>query len=409
VTGPVADPRATPDPAATDWVPVWNLAGGIGGVPATQPSVRVYRSTQQSIPTSVWTPIAFDKVRYDAGPSPHWSASQPTRLTCQMAGTYVIWGSIQFVPQAGGTSRAVAVMLNGTKWSAVGGLRGATVTGGSGDYPMAGTPQLIQLVVGDYVELNAWQESGVAINTNASDADVSRHAVEFALALVGGMVGPQGPQGPAGSGSGLVTGDLVWNVGATRAGAVPCNGALLDSVADTSLAALYALIGTSYGGTGASSFAVPDVQGRMLVCKGTNADVNAAGKNDGQALANRSPLHGHSASFAGAGGNTGYVSADHAHYTSGQTGGRSAQHTHGSGVLQTRGGNWGSTAYGNVDPMNTTGEGEEHTHSFAGWSGGISANHTHAFTPSGTVAVGPGGSRPVDMVPFIVENCFIVK
>jgi microcystin-dependent protein len=44
-----------------------------------------------------------------------------------------------------------------------------------------------------------------------------------------------------------------------------CNGALL-SIADQST--LYALIGTTYGGDGVTTFAVPDLQGRVAVGQG---------------------------------------------------------------------------------------------------------------------------------------------
>lgn len=217
-----------------------------------------------------------------------------------------------------------------------------------------------------------------------------------------------------------LTGDLVWSVLATRAGSVPCDGTLYNSVTDTTFAALYAAIGISYGGTGPTSFAVPDVRGRLLVCKGSHADVNALGVNDGVAVANRTPKHNSSSalSFAGANQNTGTVSADHAHYTSGNTGGRSAQHDHTAHIYQNAGGfgyaemagaNTGSSFFG--DTASGVGEGQEHTHAFGGWSGGISANHVHNLTCAGTVSgtVGPGGTRPVDMPSYIVENCFIVK
>jgi microcystin-dependent protein len=45
-----------------------------------------------------------------------------------------------------------------------------------------------------------------------------------------------------------------------------CNGALLP-IADNT--ALYALIGTTYGGDGASTFGLPDLQGRALIHQGT--------------------------------------------------------------------------------------------------------------------------------------------
>ena len=40
-----------------------------------------------------------------------------------------------------------------------------------------------------------------------------------------------------------------------------CNGSTLDSVANPKYAALFAVIGTTYGGTGANSFKVPDCRG----------------------------------------------------------------------------------------------------------------------------------------------------
>lgn len=234
-----------------------------------------------------------------------------------------------------------------------------------------------------------------------------------------------------GAGAGLITGDLVWSVLAARTGAVSCDGSLYDSVVDNTFAALYAAIGTTYGGTGPTSFAVPDVRGRLLVARGTNPDVNAVGKNDGEPnVANRTPLHWHpaqgglvwSGSFAGIGGNTGFVSSDHAHYNNFNTSGRSADHTHNLGVSldgSTSGAGLGAyvgTDHGINMWGGTTGESVDHLHAVAGWTGGISANHTHAYTPSGSVNgnisgyVGsPRNDQVQDKPAYIVENCFIIK
>ena len=209
------------------------------------------------------------------------------------------------------------------------------------------------------------------------------------------------------------TGDLVWSVLASRPGAVPCDGALYDSVADTSFAALYAAIGTTYGGTGASSFAVPDVRGRLLVCRGSHADVNAAGKNDNLAVASRTPRHGHTSalSFTGSAGNTGTESADHAH--SGQTGGVSANHYHGVTASYVSGGDWQWSDYNGVNHFqnnvgNTGWISSDHSHAFS--TGGRNAAHSHAFTPAGTIGGTIGGQGgAVDLPSYIVENCFIVK
>lgn len=232
-----------------------------------------------------------------------------------------------------------------------------------------------------------------------------------------------------GAGAGLITGDLVWSVLATRTGAVSCDGTLYNSVVDNTFAALYAAIGITYGGSGPTSFAVPDVRGRLLICRGTNADVNAVGKNDGDANpANRTPLHWHQAggglvftgSFAGYAGGTGVDSPDHAHYIDGDTGYVSADHAHWVPVNLdgSTSGNFGAfvgTDHGAWVNVWTSGIGTNHTHHYNSWSGGASARHAHAFTPGGAVSgsisgsIGASGARPADTPSYIVENCFIVK
>src|SRR5215831_11376469 len=123
-------PLASPNPATTDWVPL----GNTGSVPTTQPSVRVYRSTPQSIPSAAWAKMSFDTVRYDKGPSPHWAAGSPTRLTCQVAGAYQITGHIAFPSGVtGGATRMIGILLNGTPLLGIGGWGGYAPTA-------AGTP-----------------------------------------------------------------------------------------------------------------------------------------------------------------------------------------------------------------------------------------------------------------------------
>ena len=132
-----------------------------------------------------------------------------------------------------------------------------------------------------------------------------------------------------GASAGLITGDLVWSVLATRPGAIACDGTIYNSVTDPTFAALFAAIGITYGGTGPTSFAVPDVRGRLLVCRGQHTDVDQVGDSDGLGVANRSPVH--NASFTGAATNTGGRSADHAHYFSNNSGYVSSDHSHAIG------------------------------------------------------------------------------
>ena len=69
-----------------------------------------------------------------------------------------------------------------------------------------------------------------------------------------------------------------------------CNGTILNSVADTKYAALFVAIGTTYGGSGASSFNVPNLAGRIPVGAGTGAQQGTASSGvitGGTALAAR--------------------------------------------------------------------------------------------------------------------------
>lgn len=87
-----------------------------------------------------------------------------------------------------------------------------------------------------------------------------------------------------GASGALVTGDIVWAAVASREGCLLCDGSFYDSVADTSLAPLYAAIGLTFGGSGPSDFAVPDLRDRVAVGAGNNTALAAS---DGVAAANR--------------------------------------------------------------------------------------------------------------------------
>jgi hypothetical protein len=172
---------SVPNPAAVDWVPLWPT--GIS-VPPTQPSTCVWRAAAFNVAHGAWTAIPFDTVRYDNGGQ--WNAGQPTRLTAQVAGTHSISGVLEFLSQAGGAYRLVALRLNGGLLLAQNGLAGVTVAAGS--QPRANPAFDMYLNVGEYVELVAYQDSGspcpAYVGTN--------EAPEFSMALVGGMQGPPG-------------------------------------------------------------------------------------------------------------------------------------------------------------------------------------------------------------------------
>ena len=85
-----------------------------------------------------------------------------------------------------------------------------------------------------------------------------------------------------------------------------CNGQILSISQNT---ALFAVIGTTYGGDGKTNFALPNLQGRIPVKFGqgpslSNRDLGASfGAETAALTANQMPSHSHSATISGA--NTG--------------------------------------------------------------------------------------------------------
>jgi microcystin-dependent protein len=85
-----------------------------------------------------------------------------------------------------------------------------------------------------------------------------------------------------------------------------CNGQMLSISQNT---ALFAVIGTIYGGDGKTNFALPDLQGRIPMQFGqgpglSNRDLGASfGAETATLTANQMPAHSHSATIKGA--NTG--------------------------------------------------------------------------------------------------------
>lgn len=74
------------------------------------------------------------------------------------------------------------------------------------------------------------------------------------------------PAGTVAASLAMQTGDIFFSASsAARTGAVACDGTHYNSVADPSYANLYAKIGTLFGGTGPSDFAVPDLRGRVAL------------------------------------------------------------------------------------------------------------------------------------------------
>lgn len=114
------------------------------------------------------------------------------------------------------------------------------------------------------------------------------------------------------------------------------DGVARDSVTDTTLAALFTLLGTTFGGTGAADFHLPPMPGRVVVGRGTGTAADATahtlgdtGGTEGHTLtAAEMPTHTHSIANQGSrtdlvgGGSTSAATAGAG--TSGSAGGDGA-------------------------------------------------------------------------------------
>lgn len=82
----------------------------------------------------------------------------------------------------------------------------------------------------------------------------------------------------------------------TPVGFLACNGSLQPISGNESL---YQLLGTTYGGDGQSTFGLPDLQGRVVVNRGTGSGLTAyvlgqkAGSESVTLNANQNPAHNH--------------------------------------------------------------------------------------------------------------------
>jgi len=83
---------------------------------------------------------------------------------------------------------------------------------------------------------------------------------------------------------------LPYGGDAAPTGSYLCNGASYNRTTD---ARLFKAIGTKYGAVDGSTFQVPDLQGRVPVGVGPNADVASLGTNEGLGPTSRTPRHTH--------------------------------------------------------------------------------------------------------------------
>ena len=140
--------------------------------------VRVYSDANMSIADNTWTSVTFNQERWDTD-TIHDNSTNNTRLTCKTAGLYIIVGNLLFDTSANGY-RGMAFLLNGITY--IGRVSANPRNGGTGQYHCFFSANTIyQLAVNDYVELQAYQNSGGALNLLCT----AQYGMEFMMQRIG--------------------------------------------------------------------------------------------------------------------------------------------------------------------------------------------------------------------------------
>lgn len=130
----------------------------------SKPAAELRQTVAQSIPNVTWTSITFDVEDLDsdpAGTGGHSTSSNTSRYVAVYAGWYRVSGGVEFAINATG-QRACAWAVNGTLVAASRTLISATAALGMG---VPAKTKLVFLNIGDYVEMQVYQNSGGALNT----------------------------------------------------------------------------------------------------------------------------------------------------------------------------------------------------------------------------------------------------
>jgi hypothetical protein len=133
----------------------------MGGAGNGAPRFRGHQGTAQSVADNTWTSLTIDTEDYDSD-NGHSTTTNSSRYTVQVAGTYLVIGSVGFSPNATGP-RAVRLTQNG---SSINGTFVKTPAAPASNSHGLVTAAHVYCDVGDYLEVQGNQGSGAALNTN---------------------------------------------------------------------------------------------------------------------------------------------------------------------------------------------------------------------------------------------------
>jgi hypothetical protein len=147
----------------------WAVGGNLtttGGfiTNAEQPRASAFNSAAQSVPNNTWTALTLNSEDFDIG-SLHSTAVNTSRMTIPTSGDglYLIIATGYFAGNATGV-RGIRLTKNGS----IAASFTLSQNAGAGSFVAVLNTALLALVAGDFVEAQAFQDSGGALNVGSA-------------------------------------------------------------------------------------------------------------------------------------------------------------------------------------------------------------------------------------------------
>lgn len=130
------------------------------------PAVSLYDGSTQSVADNTWTTMTFSAATVNVGGM--FSGGAPTRITISVDGQYRLAAQVPFEACSNSVSLGARFLFNGaTAYAQLKACGSAQNDNG------ASISQILDLVAGNYIELQAWQNSGSAKNVLSTVAGVN--------------------------------------------------------------------------------------------------------------------------------------------------------------------------------------------------------------------------------------------